>query len=167
MRKTLRTEISSESSVIDFVLLFLSLRFSPFYLILGVETWARDLNLKVRQRSKNLLVGWYDIDLFAVSPARPGLVYAPMLTSWHDLKSSRRLLVATPLCFSYFLELLARDYSSLTGCVRRLAILELTTLTMGAFFGTAHFGAVLRYASAMMRYESDHIDVVSPLGLRF
>lgn len=45
-----------------------------------------------------------------------------------------------------------------------LAKLELVVLTNGASTRTVRFGIVPRYGGAIMRYESDHIDVTGPLG---
>lgn len=56
----------------------------------------------MRQRLNDLVFGWHNIDLFAVPPARRGLLNAVTPSFWHNLKRPRRSLVAVPLCFSYF-----------------------------------------------------------------
>lgn len=97
-----RTDISFERDMVDLSSCCLHCPFTSFYLIREVDTWSRDLDLEVQQPLKGLLFAWHNIELFAVPPARRGLVYAPTPLFWQDLDTPRRSFVATPLCFSNF-----------------------------------------------------------------
>lgn len=68
--KMLGTDISSESNVVDLSCCWLPRTFSSFYLMREVDTWGRDLELKVLQRSRGLLVGWHNIELIVVPSSR-------------------------------------------------------------------------------------------------
>lgn len=46
-------------------------------------------------------------------------------------------------------------------------MLEFAVFLIGAYFQTVCIGDVLRYFSARMRYESDSIGMIGPLGLCF
>lgn len=73
--------------------------------------------------------------------------------------------MAIILCFSYISVVLATNNTSLKSQMSCLAMLKFEVLTIGAFFWKSYCGRVLRYASARMRYESDLIGVIGPLGL--
>lgn len=70
VRETLRTDISSENELADLSRCCLTHPFSSFHLIQEVETLGRDLDCKVRQIVKGLLVCWHNIELFAIQKAR-------------------------------------------------------------------------------------------------
>lgn len=59
------------------------------------------------------------------------------------------------------------DYNdtSLTRRARGLTMLEFVVLSIGAFFQSARYSVVLRYASVMRWYATDRIDVIGSLGL--
>lgn len=63
-----------------------------------------------------------------VLPARRELVYAAAPAFWYDFETSSRFLVATSLCFTYFLGLLTRDNKSLTCRVCHLDMLMFVIL---------------------------------------
>lgn len=75
MREILRPDILSESDVVNLSRCCLPCPFSLFYPIREVDTCNQDLELDVLQRSKSLLLGWRNIELFAVPPERQGFVY--------------------------------------------------------------------------------------------
>lgn len=54
-----------------------------------METQGRNLDLEVRQRAKELLVGQHNGKLCAVPPSRRGLLYVAMPALRHDLESFR------------------------------------------------------------------------------
>lgn len=99
-----------------------------------VDTWGRDVNFEVRQRSKVSLVSWHNVEVFAVPPAKRRLINTATPAFWEDFESHRWFSVAMPLCFSYFPRFLAMDDTSLTSRVGRLAILKCIILTIGAPF---------------------------------
>lgn len=120
-----------------------------------------------RHISINLHTEWHNIESFAVPTAKRGFVHEVTPAFWCDLERSCWLLVASPLCFFYFLELLARNDTSFTSQVRRSTILELVVLTPGTFIRKVYFGGVQRYSSARMWYESDRQGVTDLIGLRY
>lgn len=61
-----------------------------------------ELDLEVRQRSKELFIGLYNIDLYSVPPTRRGFVYATTPASRLDFESPCWFLVAMPLRFLFF-----------------------------------------------------------------
>lgn len=132
-------DISSESDVVDFSRCWLLRPFSLFYPIREVKTWDRDLHLEARQRSKGLIVGWRNIELFAVSPARRVLVFAVAPAFWYALNRPPLVSCGYDAVSFVFLGLLARDDTSLTSRVRCLEILECTVLTIGAINLTVCF----------------------------
>lgn len=102
MHGILRMELSSESDVVNLSCRCMPRPFSSLYLKREVDTWGQELVLKVRQRLKGLRVGWHNIKLFTVSPARREPVYAALPGFWYGLENLRWFLVATLLYFSYF-----------------------------------------------------------------
>lgn len=56
---------------------------------------------------------------------------------------------------------------SLTSRVHCLLMLEFVILTVSTFFLTVCFGAVSRYGSAKIRFESDHIGLIGPWFVEF
>lgn len=82
MREVLRTDIYFESDVVDLSDFCLPRPFRLFSLKREVETSWRGLFLKVRQRSKSLLVDWHIIELFVIPPERCGIVYAATPAFW-------------------------------------------------------------------------------------
>lgn len=57
MREMLRTNISSKSDVVDLFYCCFTHPFRSFYLILKEDIWGQDLDLEMRQKSRELLVG--------------------------------------------------------------------------------------------------------------
>lgn len=107
--------------VVSFYYYCLPCSFSAFYLIRDGATLGLDLDLEVRQGSKDLLVIWHNIEVFAVPPARRRLVYATKLAvgmTWRVLVG----FVAIALCSPHFLFLA-------TG--QRWCISHRSSLTMG------------------------------------
>lgn len=76
MRGMLRTNIASESDVVDLFCCCFPRPFCSFYLIREADTWDCERELEVRKMLEALRIGWDSIDLFVVLPSRRGLVYA-------------------------------------------------------------------------------------------
>lgn len=74
MREMSHMDISSDSDVVDLSRCCLPRPFCLLYPIREVSTWGRDVDYEVRLRLNGLLVGWDSIEVFAVPPARRGLV---------------------------------------------------------------------------------------------
>lgn len=108
---------------------------------------GQDLDFGVRHRSKRLLVGWHNIEMFEVPPVMGGLVYAAVPAFWNHFKSARCFLVGTSICFSYFLGLLSGGKTLLTSTVRSLAMLGLVVLRVGEVFRTVCFDVVAWYGA--------------------
>lgn len=100
-----------------------------------MDTWGRDADFDMQQKTKGLLVGLQNIKLFAVLPARHGLVYAVASAFWHALKGPHWFRLVAGLCFLHFSGLLARGDTSLMSRVRRLTVFFFFILTFSAFFG--------------------------------
>lgn len=83
----LRTGISTENDLVDLSRCCSPRLFSTFYLIQKMDTWGSDLVLEVHHRLKILLIGYYNIELFAEPPARRELVYVITPASRRDVKS--------------------------------------------------------------------------------
>lgn len=113
-----------------------------------------------------MLVRWNNIELFAVSPASCGLMYTTTLASWCDLESPRWFILTKTFCCYNCIGLLASNRMWLTNRVRRLTVLEILVLMIGAFFGIVSNGLVRTYAVGRMLYKSDHIGVHGLLGSR-
>lgn len=90
IHKMLRPDSLSESKVVNLCRCCLPCTISWFYPTWEKESRGPDLEIEVRKSSKGLLIGWHDIERFAVSPARQRLVYAATQAFWHDLESLRR-----------------------------------------------------------------------------
>lgn len=73
-------------------------------------------------------------------------------------------MVSSSNAVIFLSRLLPRVDSSLTSQGRRLAMLELVVLTVGAFFRTARFGVVPSYGSVTMHYESALIGLTGSFG---
>lgn len=166
MREMLRTDIFSKSDLVNLSRCCLPRPCSLFCLIRDDETWRRDMELEVGQKSKALHVGWHDIELFAVPPAEQALMYALTPAFWSHLESPGWLLVATPLCHFYFSGLLARHGTSLTGRVSCHEMVKFLALSIGELFRTVLKGVLPSCDGASMEGESDLTGVIGPLGLR-
>lgn len=94
----LRTDISLQSDVVNLSRSCLPLPFRFYYLIRKEISRGRDLDLEVRQSSRELPVGLHNIELFALSTAKGGLLYAAELAFWHNLESPRCFVMSTALC---------------------------------------------------------------------
>lgn len=89
MHKMLRPNISSNSDMVGLSSCCFHRSLRSFYLIRVVQTWGRDLDLKVWERTMEFLLSWHNIKLFPVPPVRFGLVYVTTPTFWHDMESPR------------------------------------------------------------------------------
>lgn len=87
--------------------------------------------------------------MFALPPARQGLLSAATPAFGLVLESSCLFLVAKPSRFSYLSGLLTRNDTSLTSRVRRLAMFKFVVSSIGAFFQTGGY-RVPRHNSSRM-----------------
>lgn len=144
----LHTNILSESNVDDLSCCCLPCPFCMVYLIRGVDTWGRNLEFEVRQRSNCCSTAGTILSCLRYRQLGGGL-FMPKRGRFGVFL--RALVVISPICFFYFSGLFAGNDTSLMSRVRCLAMLQFVFLMIGASFRTACFGVFRRYRSAKKR----------------
>lgn len=120
MWEMFRTDISSESDVVDFSCCLLPFPLSFSYQIPEMAIWGQYFELEVWQRSKGWLVYLQNIELFAIPSVMWRNVYSAALTFRTGYERLYWFLAAWLLYFIHFSGLFAKDATILRSRVRRL-----------------------------------------------
>lgn len=131
----------------DLELLFQSIENpnTSMYLLRGGTHQTRGLELEIRHRTSvriPTLVGWCNLEMFAVSPKDCHRHCATVPAFWQSLKTHRILCVPLPSMFVYYYNTFADNALKVGHLLLEKAVREFSVMTFVRFTQAAEYGVV-------------------------